>query len=185
MTHSPHSLPAGATLVVMGVSGSGKTTVAGLLAQHLGRPMLEGDEMHTEQAKEKMGAGHPLTDADRWPWLRRIRDWIRARAASGGAGIVACSALKRSYRELLAGRTGTDSDGAPGAPPVVFVYLDVGRAELHRRLSERTGHYMKADMLDSQLDALEPPDSTAEAALTVDATGAPEDIADAVLRQLP
>ncbi|MDN5759634.1 MAG: gluconokinase, partial [Tomitella sp.] len=107
------------TLILMGVSGSGKTTVASLLADRLGRRLLEGDEMHSAEAIEKMASGHPLDDEDRWPWLRRIRAWIETQAEAEQSGIIACSALKHSYRDLLA-----DGGG------VVFVYLHVGRAEL-------------------------------------------------------
>ncbi len=181
------------TLIVMGVSGSGKTTVARMLAERLGRPMLEGDDMHSPESVTKMGSGTPLTDADRWPWLRRIRGWIVDGAETGTPGVVACSALRRSYRDLLRGDTvsGVPPAGTPeGGPaargtdaPVLFVHLHVERAELHRRLTARVGHYMKADMLDSQLDTLEPPTED-EPAITVDAGGRPAHITDDVLRRL-
>lgn len=181
------------TLVVMGVSGSGKTTVARMLAERLGRQMLEGDDMHSPASVTKMGSGTPLTDEDRWPWLRRIRGWIVDGAQNGDPGVVACSALRRSYRDLLRGEEvpGVPPAGTPeGGPvagsadaPVVFVHLHVERTELHRRLAERVGHYMKANMLDSQLDTLEPPTED-EPAVTVDAEGRPERIADEVLRRL-
>ncbi|WP_182358251.1 gluconokinase [Tomitella gaofuii] len=168
------------TLIVMGVSGSGKTTVAALLAEHLGRPMLEGDDLHSDDAVTKMGSGHALTDADRWPWLRRVRAWILASAADGAPGVVACSALRRTYRDLL---RGADGGREPGPAPVLFVHLHVGRAELHRRLEAREGHYMKAPMLDSQLATLEPPTAD-EPAITVDAAGTPGRIVDEILRRL-
>jgi carbohydrate kinase (thermoresistant glucokinase family) len=88
-------------LVVMGVSGSGKTTIASALAQHLGWPFKDGDELHPAANIAKMRAGHALDDHDRWPWLARIADWIDARQAAGSCGVITCSALKRSYRELL------------------------------------------------------------------------------------
>ncbi len=180
----------------MGVSGSGKTTVARLLAERLGRPMLEGDDLHSDQAVAKMSAGRALTDADRRPWLRRIRAWIVASAADGAPGVVACSALRRSYRDLLRGaddKAGTRADdeaadGRPGAAatgpaPILFLHLHVGGAELRRRLEVRVGHYMKVQMLGSQLATLEPP-SVGEPAITVDATGSPDAIVDELLRRL-
>ncbi len=183
MTHSSSTLPPAPALVVMGVSGSGKSTVARLLSERLGRPMLEGDEMHSAEAVAKMGSGHPLTDEDRWPWLRRIRAWIVERSGGGTPGVVACSALRRPYRDLLAGDGDRAAVPQDGAAPVVFVYLHVPREELHRRLQARKGHYMKANMLDSQLDTLEPPEPD-ERAVTVDATGRPEAIADEVLQRV-
>lgn len=143
-------------LVVMGVSGAGKSTVATRLARDLGWDFAEGDDLHPAANVAKMAAGEPLTDADRMPWLARIADWIDAEIAAGRHGVITCSALKRSYRDVLR------------RPEVLFVYLAVNRAELERRLAGRRGHYMPASLLDSQLDALEPP-ADGEAALTVDA----------------
>ena len=147
-------------VVMMGVSGTGKSTVARLLADRLGWDFAEGDELHPAANVAKMAAGEPLTDADRWPWLERVAAWIDAEIEAGRHGVITCSALKRAYRDLLR------------RPAVLFVYLSVPRAELERRMAERHGHYMPASLLDSQLSALELPDRD-EAVLTVAADGDP------------
>nr|WP_245981973.1 gluconokinase [Frondihabitans australicus] len=129
---------------MMGVSGSGKSTVARLLAERLGWDFAEGDAMHPAANVEKMAAGVPLDDADRWPWLRVVADWISSHTSSGQPGVITCSALKRSYRDLLRG------------PDVVFVHL-VGAADvLGHRMESRPGHFMPASLLESQLATLEP-----------------------------
>lgn len=143
-------------LVVMGVSGAGKSTVAARLAADLGWDLAEGDDLHPAANVAKMAAGEPLTDTDREPWLERIADWIDGEIAAGRHGVITCSALKRSYRDRLR------------RPQVLFVYLEVPRPELERRLARRQGHYMPASLLDSQLQALEPP-AEDEAAFTVEA----------------
>jgi gluconokinase len=155
------------TLVVMGVSGSGKSTLAQGLADTLGWPFQEGDDLHPAANIAKMSAGIPLTDDDRAPWLDRVAAWID----SHPTGIVTCSALKRSYRDRLR------------RPGVIFVLPDVPRAVLQERLAHRSGHFMPASLLDSQLDTLEPlgPD---EAAIVVDATQGPETTLAEVLSQL-
>jgi gluconokinase len=155
-----HSTPPEPVLVIMGVSGSGKSTVAGLLAGRLGWDLAEGDDMHPAANIAKMAAGHPLDDADRWPWLARVAEWIRVRTAADRPGIVTSSALKRSYRDVLRG------------PSVVFVYLAGSRDLIARRLAARQGHFMPAELLDSQFAALEPPDPD-EQAITVHITGSP------------
>jgi gluconokinase len=132
-------------LVIMGVSGSGKSTVAGVLAGQLGWDLAEGDDMHPDANVEKMHAGHPLTDEDRWPWLETIASWITEHTMAGLPGIITCSALKRIYRDVMRGEH------------VVFVHLVGSRDQIGRRLVARTGHYMPASLLDSQIDALEPP----------------------------
>ena len=129
----------------MGVSGSGKSTIAALLADRLGWDFAEGDSFHPAANVEKMSAGVPLTDADRRPWLDAIAEWIDRELEAGRDGVVTCSALKRSYRDRLR------------RPGVRFVFLDPSRDELERRLAGRAGHYMPASLLDSQLTALEPP----------------------------
>ena len=144
-------------VVVMGVSGAGKSTIARRLADQLGWDFEEGDELHPAANVAKMADGEPLTDADRQPWLQRVAGWIGDEITAGRHGVITCSALKRVYRDLLR------------RPEVLFVYLEVPRAELERRLAGRKGHYMPASLLDSQLDALEPPGAD-EAAITVDAS---------------
>ncbi|MDE3132665.1 MAG: gluconokinase [Acidobacteriota bacterium] len=147
-------------VVMMGVAGAGKSTIALRLAQHLGWDFEEGDELHPAANVAKMAAGRPLSDADRRPWLEQVARWIDAEIAAGRGGVITCSALKRAYRDILR------------RPEVLFVYLSVPRAELERRMAMRAGHFMPAALLDSQLATLEPPDS-GEAALTVEAGGDP------------
>jgi carbohydrate kinase (thermoresistant glucokinase family) len=148
----------------MGVAGSGKSTLGGALAAELGWDLGEGDELHPASNIAKMAAGRPLTDADRAPWLQRVRAWIDEHLAAGTPGIVTCSALKRAYRDVLRD------------PHVVFVYLAGSRDVLAARLTARHGHFMPAALLDSQLADLEPPEDD-ERALVVDIT---TDLADQV-----
>jgi gluconokinase len=159
-------------LVVMGVAGSGKTTVAALLAGRLGAAFAEGDDFHSPANVAKMAAGHPLDDDDRWPWLRDIRDWLVQQHAAGRAAVVPCSALKRAYRDLLR-----------GAGPVQFVHLTGSRELLTERIQSRAGHFMKPEMLASQLATLEPlgPD---EPGFTVDIGGRPDRIVAEILAHL-
>jgi gluconokinase len=161
------------TLVVMGVSGSGKTTVARLLAERLGWELAEGDDFHPAANVAKMAAGQPLTDSDRAPWLSTLADWIAAREAQGTDAVLTCSALKRRYRDVL----------RDGHPSVLFLHVTVDPETLRRRLADRRGHYMPASLLDSQLAALEPlePD---EPGLTCDADGPPDDVVERVLPAL-
>lgn len=160
-------------IVVMGVSGSGKTTVGRVLAERLGVPYAEADEFHPAANVEKMAAGHPLTDEDRWPWLRTIGEWITERAGRGG--VVTCSALKRGYRDLL-------RSAAPGE--VWFLHLAGDRAVIADRLGARTGHFMPAALLDSQFADLEPL-AADEPGLTVDVARSPEEIAQSVIERQP
>ncbi|XAS76393.1 gluconokinase [Dermatophilaceae bacterium Sec6.4] len=133
-------------VIVMGVSGSGKTTVARGIAQEMGWTFAEGDDFHSEENVAKMARGVALTDDDRWPWLREIGAWISAREQAGQSAVITCSALKRTYRDLLReGRSG-----------VQFVLIDVPVQELERRLVARTDHYMSPSLLPSQLATLEP-----------------------------
>lgn len=133
--------------VIMGVCGSGKTTAAQALQKQLqGCPYAEGDDFHTQANRDKMGAGIPLTDADRAPWLESLRGWMDAQAQAGAAySVVTCSALKRRYRDILRGAEGR----------VAFVHLAPPHDVNLRRMTARKGHYMKAGMLDSQLEILE------------------------------
>lgn len=133
-------------VVVMGVSGSGKTTVGSALADVLACPFLEGDDLHPSANVAKMAQGTPLTDDDRWPWLDRIAERLREATAAGGDVVVACSALKQSYRERLA-----------SAGPCRFVHLRGEQATIAARLSRRRHRYMPASLLASQFATLEPP----------------------------
>ncbi len=160
-------------LIVMGVSGSGKTTIAVPLAKRLGWIFLEGDDLHPPANVAKMHSGRPLTDDDRWPWLDAIAAWIDARQAAGEAGVVACSALKRVYRDRL-------MDGRRG---VRLVFLHADRALLAERLARRTGHFMPPSLLDSQLATLEPPEPD-EHAISVDLGPPPEQAVEAIIRRL-
>lgn len=133
-------------ILVAGVSGSGKTTIGALLAERLGWEYAEADAFHSEANVAKMRAGHPLTDADRLPWLRAIAAWIADRLATGRPGVVTCSALKRRYRDLLAG----------GHAGVRLVLLEGDRDTIAARMRSRKGHFFKAELLDSQFADLEP-----------------------------
>ena len=143
-------------MLLMGVSGCGKTTVGEQLAERLGWSYQEGDALHPPANVAKMAGGTPLTDADRLPWLAAVAAWIDARRVAGECGVVSCSALKRAYRQLLVG----------DRPDVWLVYLQGTRDQLAERLAARTGHYMPAGLLDSQLATLEEP-TAAEQPLVV------------------
>jgi gluconokinase len=136
-------------VLVMGVAGSGKTSVGRQLATELGWTFAEGDDFHSAANVAKMARGTPLTDADRWPWLDAIGNWIATETAAGRSAVVACSALKRSYRDRL--RLAWSA--------LRVVYLRVDRAELHRRLAARLEHFFPERLLDSQLQELEPPEA--------------------------
>ncbi|MFE0425165.1 gluconokinase [Streptomyces sp. NPDC058953] len=158
-------------VVVMGVAGTGKTTVGPLLAAALGVPYAEGDDFHPPANIAKMSAGTPLDDGDRLPWLDAIGAWARGRAGAGG--VVSSSALKRSYRDRL----------RAAAPDAVFLHLSGDRALIERRMTARRGHFMPTALLDSQFAALEPlePD---EAGVAVDVSGSPEEITTRALAAL-
>jgi gluconokinase len=158
-------------LIVMGVSGVGKSTVAQAIAKRTGWPMVEGDDLHPPANIAKMSAGHPLDDADRLPWLLAIRQWIEATNTAGSNGIVTCSALKRTYRDLLRGdRADLDTSSPPAtqapAPTdptssnatadVRFICLMASHQLLQDRLTHRQGHFMPPSLLDSQLATFEP-----------------------------
>jgi gluconokinase len=160
-------------LVVIGVAGAGKTTVANRLGDRLRCQVADADDFHPPANVAKMSAGIPLQDEDRWPWLEAIAAWIRAHQAAGRTAVVTCSALKRAYRDVL----------RAASPRVAFVHL-AGRPELiAERLRGRRGHFMAPGMLDSQLAILEPlgPD---EPGLAVDVAGTPDEIADGIVRAL-
>lgn len=158
-------------LVLMGVSGCGKSTVAGVLAGRLGWDLGEGDDMHPAANVAKMHAGHALTDTDRWPWLARIADWIREHVDAGRPALVTCSALKRSYRDVLRGEH------------VVFVYLAGSREQIAGRLAMRHGHFMPPALLDSQFADLEPPDED-ERAIRIDIGPSASVQADTIVERL-
>ncbi|WP_446666177.1 gluconokinase [Flexivirga sp. B27] len=160
-------------LIVMGVSGSGKTTVGEGIAQTMGWLYAEGDDFHSQACVSKMASGVPLTDEDRWPWLRSIGTWIDEHARDGSSAVVTCSALKRVYRDLL----------REGREHVRFVFLDVPKDVLEERLAKRTGHYMPPSLLPSQLEALEPLQSD-ENGVVVHAHRAPQESVDEALQLL-
>jgi gluconokinase len=168
MTASNSNTP---VLVIMGVAGSGKSTVAGLLAGRLGWELAEGDDMHPPANIAKMAAGHPLTDEDRRPWLARVAAWILEHTAAHRPGIVTCSALKRSYRDVLRGDA------------VIFVYLAASRELIAQRLAARHGHFMSPALLDSQFATLEPPGPD-ERAITIDVSGSPAESASLIMGAL-
>jgi gluconokinase len=158
-------------LVIMGVSGSGKSTVGRLLAERLGWPFRDADSFHPPENIAKMSAGIPLTDADRWPWLEAIAQWIDERRAAGGHGIVTCSALRRAYRAIIVG----------DREDVRIVYLEGSFELIAERLARRKDHFMPAGLLQSQFDALEEP-GPEERPITVSIAPPPEEVAEAVLR---
>ncbi|WP_240439300.1 gluconokinase [Streptomyces europaeiscabiei] len=163
--------PVPKVVVVMGVSGSGKSTVGLLLAQRLGVPFLEADDVHPAANRAKMTAGRPLDDEDRRPWLLSLAEWIREATDAGQGGEVACSALKHAYRNVFR-RAGAG---------VWFLYLALDRATADLRVAGRVDHFMPARLVDSQYAALEPlrPD---EPGLTVDAAADPRTIVDQAVR---
>jgi gluconokinase len=161
-------------LVVMGVSGSGKTTMGQRLAQRLGWPFEEGDELHPPANIAKMASGQPLTDADRAPWLDKVAAWISGRLEAGSSGVIACSALKRAYRERLA---------AGFQAQVRFVYLKGDFDLIAGRVERRRGHFMPNSLLASQFADLQEP-APGEAAIVVDISKPPEAQVDAVLAAL-
>ncbi len=162
-------------VVVMGVSGSGKSTVAAQLAGRLGLPYVDGDDLHPPSNVAKMHSGVPLDDDDRWPWLDRVAETLNERAAGQGGVILACSALKRIYRDRL--RAGTGGR-------VRFAFLDVSFDEIERRLKQRVHHFMPRQLLQSQFDTLERPGADETDVLTIPATGPAEEIVADIARRL-
>jgi gluconokinase len=162
-----------AIVVVMGVSGSGKTTVAAMLASRLHVHFLEGDDLHPPANVAKMRAGTPLTDEDRWPWLQAIARRIDEWRAAGEGGVVTCSALKRVYRAILIG------DRPEGA----LVYLKGSRELIHHRMAQRHEHFMPVALLDSQFKTLEEPGPD-EHPIVVDVAPPPAEIVATIMREL-
>ena len=157
----------------MGVSGAGKTTISKLLAAALGCQLLEGDDLHPTKNVEKMHSGIALSDDDRIPWLRTIAEAIDGWRARGESGVVACSALKRSYRDIIIG----------DQPGVRLVYLQGSPELIRRRLLARQAHFMPVALLEGQFAALEPP-AADERPIAVDVAREPHKILDEILRQL-
>ncbi len=160
-------------LVVMGVSGSGKSTIAERLAARINWRYVDGDRFHPPANVAKMSAGHPLTDEDRWPWLRAIADEIDRLSAAGQRGVVACSALKRAYRDILV----HDRDD------VRIVFLNGTQDLIAKRLAARKGHFMPPGLLESQFKTLEPPQPD-EQPITVSIDSSIEAIINDIIRQL-
>jgi gluconokinase len=160
-------------VVVMGVAGSGKTTVAKGLAVSMHWIFAEGDAFHPEANVEKMHSGVPLTDEDRWPWLRLIGEWMDGQVDEGISSVVTCSALRRVYRDLL----------REGRPNVRFCHITAPEAAIADRLDHRAGHYMPPSLLPSQLATLEPlePD---EPGVTVSGEGSETEVLDRALHAL-
>src|SRR5580698_10541933 len=157
----------------MGVSGSGKSTIAAALAERLQWTFEDGDRFHPKSNVAKMSAGHPLTDEDRLPWLQAIADEIDRVCRAGGHVVIACSALKRAYRELL----------VHGRNDVRIVFLDGSQALIADRLAKRKGHFMPAGLLDSQFKTLEPP-APDENPVTVSIDAPVDAIIDDIVRKL-
>lgn len=170
--HLPESA-APAHLVLMGVAGSGKTTLARLLQERLGRPYAEADDFHPQANVDKMRAGIPLTDADRAPWLAALRDWLTAQARAGRSTVVTCSALRRAYRDVL-----REAEGR-----VRFVHLVAEPDVIGQRLAARTDHFMPPSLLPSQLAALEPL-AEDEDGIVVPVDAPPDEVAARVLAAL-
>jgi gluconokinase len=160
-------------LVVMGVSGSGKSTIAEHLATRLSWRYVDGDLFHPPANVAKMSAGHPLTDEDRWPWLRAIAAEIDRLAAAATHAVVACSALKRAYRDIL----------VHGRGDVRIVFLDGTKDLIAKRLAARKGHFMPPGLLDSQFKTLEPPQPS-ERPITVSIDASVDGIVNDIVRQL-
>lgn len=158
-------------LVIMGVSGSGKSTVAGLLSGKLGWDLAEGDDLHPAENVVKMQSGQPLTDADRWPWLDKIAAWIRAHTEAGIPGVITCSALKKRYRDVLRGEN------------VVFVFLQGSKDSISDRLASRHGHFMPPALLESQFEALEEPAGD-ENHISLNVSASPLEEAEEIIKRL-
>ena len=160
-------------IVVMGVSGSGKSTIASMLAQRLHWVYEDADWFHPKSNIEKMHHGEPLNDEDRWPWLRAIAEWIDATRSAGGHGVVACSALKRAYRDILIGNR----------RDVRLVFLKGDRDLIARRIAARADHFMPSTLLESQFAALQEPQAD-ERPIVVTIVPHPREIVEAIVSEL-
>ncbi|HEY3574259.1 MAG TPA: gluconokinase [Arthrobacter sp.] len=163
-------------LVVMGVAGSGKSTIAAALSKHLGWASAEADEFHPQSNINKMSQGIPLQDQDRWPWLQQIQDWMTGQARGGHSTVLTCSALKQSYRNLL-----SEAEGR-----VIFIHLHGDAELLSQRMQGREGHFMPPTLLPSQLASLEPltAGELESGSLRLDITRSPEQLIAAILAAL-
>ena len=159
-------------LIIFGVSGAGKTTVGKLLARELGWSFIEADDFHPAANIEKMRSGHPLTDKDRWPWLEQLRQQIERSFSAGENAVLACSTLKRAYRDRL--RVSDE---------VKFVFLSGDYALVEKQLRSRHGHFMNADLLQSQVNDLEKPEPH-ENVLTIELGRTPEEIVERIEAKL-
>ena len=162
-----------AVLIIMGVSGCGKTTIAELLSRELGWDYRDGDEFHPKSNVEKMHSGTPLTDDDRWPWLKAIAAWIDEKRQAGAHAIVTCSALKKGYRDILIGPR----------KDVALIYLKGTEELIAARLSKRKHHFMPKGLLQSQFQTLQEPGPD-EHPITVSISPTPEEIVAAILAEL-
>jgi len=170
MSHTPARI-----IIAMGVSSSGKSTVGHSIARRLHVPFLDGDGYHPEANVEKMRAGIPLTDEDRWPWLERLANALHEAADKKDAAVGACSALKRSYRDYLTEKAGE---------PILFIYLEGSREVIGERMAKRSHEYMPTSLLDSQFSTLEVPDPTVENVLTVPVSDSVDKITRTVTKSL-
>jgi len=168
-----HTITEPVIAVVMGVSGSGKTTVSALLSAALGCQFQEGDDLHPAENVEKMHGGTPLTDEDRMPWLHKIAQEIDSWRARGESGVLTCSALKRSYRDIIIG----------GRPDVTLVYLRGSYDLIRRRMAARHEHFMPVALLDSQFATLQEPRPD-EHPIIVDVGSRPAEVVSEIVRQL-
>jgi len=168
-----HKINRPVIVVVMGVSGSGKTTIAVLLAAALGCQFQEGDDLHPAANIAKMSSGTALTDSDRLPWLKKVAAEIDVWSAENASGVLTCSALKRAYRDIIIG----------DRPDVILVYLKGSRDLIARRMAGRHEHFMPVALLDSQFAALEEPSSD-EHPITVNIGGKPKDVAAEIVHRL-
>jgi len=157
-------------VILMGASGSGKTTIGKMLAERLGWKFLDADDFHSASNIEKMSRGIPLKDEDRFPWLEQLRNEIHKLLEGGTSGVVACSALKESYRKILSRKN----------EPIRFAYLKGNYDQLQKHLQSRHGHFMKSDLLESQLQTLQEP----EDAIVADISSSPESIVKTILTRL-
>jgi gluconokinase len=164
----------GRAIVVMGVSAAGKTSAGQAVAARFGLDFVDGDNLHPARNVTKMAGGTPLTDEDRWPWLDRIGDTLADRAAHPEGVVIACSALRRIYRDRIRSRSGEG---------VVFVFLDIGYDEACRRIAARQNHYMPPSLIDSQFQTLERPEGEADV-VTISRLDSVEDTADQAIRAI-